>query len=415
MAGTPNVVLGLAGALVLAVLAAHPAVRRIEIRLGMSVLATAGLPFLVLGALLALPSVGVLSPEILADLRPAFNFALAWIGFVIGLQFDLRWLAGLRRGVTSAAFAQSLAAFVVTLAFGALALLAVGVPLSSATIVRDAVILAACAAASAPLGAALITGFTSADAAVDVEAITRIDEVVPLAALALAAALVRPAGVEGSLLPVGAWFILALGVGVAGGIVAYVLLRGAQAESERIALLLGAVALVAGTASHMALPPAALGLMAGAVLANLPLSAPRQVQATMLGVERPLFLILLLVAGAEWRPFEWQGWLIAVVFVLARIVGKRLGALWATRIQPQLPEPGLLAALLMPLSPAAVVVVVSAGALFGGEGNVVFGWAVNAVIVASVLNEVIARALRRGRRALPVTDLLEPRLPGAPG
>lgn len=413
-AGTPNVVIGLAAALILAVLAAHPAVRRIESRLGISVLTAVGLPFLLLGFAFALPTVGVLHPGIVSDLRPAFNIGLAWIGFVIGMQYDARWIAGLPSGNTGAALTQSLATMLVVSAPCALALLALGVPIDSPTLLRDALLLAACAAASAPLAARPVAPFLGGPGADAVGQLTRLSDFLPLLALGLAAAVYRPSNALAAwALPPVAWVILMLGLGGMCGLITWVLLRGARSGVERVALLLGAVALVAGVASHLALPPAAIGLLAGLVLANLPLAERDQLTGQMFDLERPLYLIFLLVAGTLWQPAAWQGWLLAVVFVTTRLVGKRLGALWAWRQWPQLPPPGLLAHALVPLSPVAVIVVVSAMLIFGDAKYPVMQWAVNAVIVGGVLSEILAR-FRRGGPARAADFDLEPRVPGAP-
>ena len=58
-----RVVIGLSAALALAVLAAHPKVREIERRLGITVLLSTGLPFLLIGAIFRQRSVGILTPE----------------------------------------------------------------------------------------------------------------------------------------------------------------------------------------------------------------------------------------------------------------------------------------------------------------------------------------------------------------
>src|SRR3954470_5216078 len=87
-----RVVLGLAFAFILAVAAAHPLVRRIERRLGLTVLLSSGLPFLAMGVVFHLPGVGVLTDDIVKDLRPVLEFGLGWLGFVVGMQFDVREL-----------------------------------------------------------------------------------------------------------------------------------------------------------------------------------------------------------------------------------------------------------------------------------------------------------------------------------
>src|SRR5687767_3002834 len=86
----------------LAALGAHPRVRELERRLGVTVLLSTGLPFLALGLILGLDSINVLGPRTLGDLRPAFEFGLGWIGFVVGMQFDIHKLDRMPRALGSA-------------------------------------------------------------------------------------------------------------------------------------------------------------------------------------------------------------------------------------------------------------------------------------------------------------------------
>src|SRR5262245_60108562 len=95
----PRIVLGLGLALALAVLGNHPKVRALEQRLGVTVLISAGIPCLAMGAIFRLPEVGILTDDILADLQPAFEFGLGWVGFVVGMEFDIRTLDRIPSGL----------------------------------------------------------------------------------------------------------------------------------------------------------------------------------------------------------------------------------------------------------------------------------------------------------------------------
>src|ERR1019366_6374264 len=144
-----RVVLGLACALVLAVLAAHPALRRVERRLGLTVLLSTGVPFLALGVVFRLPAVGVLTDDVVADLRPALEFGLGWLGFVVGMQFDVRELDTLPEKSGAVVLAESAIPLVLTAGACALALFG----LESEWSLRDALVLGACAAPASPIAA----------------------------------------------------------------------------------------------------------------------------------------------------------------------------------------------------------------------------------------------------------------------
>src|SRR5688500_3638172 len=93
-----RVVIALAVAAALAVLGAHPRVRRWERRFGLTVLASSGFPFLILGLLFR--ELGVLTGDVLTDLRPLFEFGLGWIGLTIGTNLNLRRLERLPPSAT---------------------------------------------------------------------------------------------------------------------------------------------------------------------------------------------------------------------------------------------------------------------------------------------------------------------------
>jgi hypothetical protein len=395
----PRVVIGLAIALALAVLGAHPKVRALERRLGVTVLISAGIPFLAMGAIFRLPQVGVLTDDILIDLKPAFEFGLGWIGFAVGMQFDVSSLDNIPEGGGSVIAIETIVPMVTTAALCAIAFLNLGVPFSNVDFARDALVLAACAAPSAAISAEVWSPRIGIRAARLLEEITRVDQVVALVVLGVVAIFFRPPG-EATLwkLPsASAWLLVSLGLGVVLGIVTYVLVRGAKNASEELALLLGAVALSAGMAGYLALSVPVVCAIAGALLANLPMRDKRGLAKVLIDVERPLYLIFLVVVGASWRPGEWQGWVIAPAFVLGRVAGKRLGAIWARRLgaHPDLPSARRLAILLAPQSPISVVAIVSAATLYHGDHEDRVRWAINAVIIGGVLTELFVRILER--------------------
>jgi hypothetical protein len=284
-----------------------------------------------------------------------------------------------------------------------MALIGMGVPWEGNDFARDALVLAACAAPSAPISMEVWQRRVGEKAARMIDEVTSIDEVVGLGVLALVAIYFRPQATEIRwVLPPSAWFLMTLGLGGTLGIISYVLLRGARNAAEELALLLGAVALSAGVAGYLALSVPVICAIAGALLANLPLRDLAGLRATLMTIERPIYLIFLLVVGATWRPGEWQGWVLAPAFVLARVAGKRLGAIWSKRAGPkELPSAGMLALALAPQSPISIVVIVSAATLYQGQGAERVRWAINAVIIGGVLSEFVVRILewRRRRRA----------------
>jgi Kef-type K+ transport system membrane component KefB len=417
--GLLRVVLGIALAFTLAVLAAHPLVRRIERRLGLTVFVSSGLPFLVLGVLFHLPAVGILTDDIVTDLRPALEFGLGWLGFVVGMQFDIRELDALPEKTGTVVFAESAIPFAATFvlclvtligldpfwSFGAIAF---HDPVLASTLrasLRDALALGACAAPAAPIAAVAIARSSGSFAASLVARVTALNDVAGVVVLGLICAFFRPADAYAAWkLPHIAWLFVTLGLGGVLGIVTYVLVRSAKSAPEEMACLLGSVGLSAGMSGYLGISPLVTCCIAGALLANLPYRKMRRaLKETIVQVERPLYLIFLLIAGALWDPTAWQGWVLAPIFVFARVGGKILGAHVAKLAGPEeLPDAGTLGLALAPQSPIAIATIVSYLTLYRPIAPLASNlpWLMTACVGGAVITEVTVQIIVRLRGGL---------------
>jgi Kef-type K+ transport system membrane component KefB len=415
--GLLRVVVGLAGAFVLAVLATHPFFRRLERRLGLTVILSSGLPFLALGVVFRLPSVGILTNEVVSDLRPLLEFGVGWLGFVVGLQFDVRDLDMLPDKTSSVVVAESAIPFFVVAVIAALLLLGLEptqaiwqahtVPDFFRTLskisLRDALALGACAAPAAPVAAVAIARESGGRAAWLVQRITSMNDVAGVFVMALICAFYRPSDDYSTWhLPHVAWLFLTLGFGGLFGILTYLLVRGAQTEAQEMALLLGSTAISAGMSGYLGISPLVTCAIAGALLTNLPYRGMERLRKTMLDVERPLYLIFLLVAGALWDPSAWQGWLLVPFFVLARVSGKVLGAYVGKRLGPEgLPDAATLGLALAPQSPISIATCVAYLTLYNPLNAAgTLSWLMTACVGGAVLTELVVQVVVRIRGGL---------------
>ena len=275
--GLLRVVLGLAAAFILAVAAAHPFVRRVERRLGLTVLVSSGLPFLAMGVVFRLPSVGVLTDDVVSDLRPALEFGLGWLGFVVGMHFDVRELDTLPEETGVVVVVESLIPFVAAALACTIVLIGLDVG-GGGTMhdrvvdsLRDALALGACAAPAAPVAAAALSRSAGSAAASLIARITTLNDVAGVVVIGLICAFFRPTDAMSAWkLPHIAWMFVTLGMGGVLGILTYILVRSAKSQAEEMALLLGAIALSAGMAGYLAISPLVTCAIAGALLTNLP-------------------------------------------------------------------------------------------------------------------------------------------------
>jgi hypothetical protein len=392
-----RVILALTVAVVLAVLGAHPRVMRWERRFGLTVLATSGFPFLLLGLLFR--ELGVLTADLVRDLRPLFEFGLGWIGLAIGTNLDIRRLDRLPRAFAPVIVLASFLPILFAAIACSLTLLWLGV-FPGRGLIRDGLILMACAAVSAPANLELLLRRWRASTQLVLE-VTRIDQVAALTTLAVIAIMFRPdRTVTLWHLPRSGWFLMMLGVGALLGIVIYFLIRNTDDRNEELALLMGGVAFASGMAGYLALAVAAVGAIAGAVLINFPLQNTERIVKTLRDVERPIYFLFLFVVGAAWWPNEWQGWLLGLAFALSRGYGKVVAARIASWREKELPDWQHLSASLMPESSVAIVVLFSAAAIDSSAQTAPVRWAINAVIVGSILTEIAVQAFQRRQRRI---------------
>jgi Kef-type K+ transport system membrane component KefB len=401
-------ILGLLALLALAYLAGHPAVLRWEERLGISQVITAGFPFVVLGVVARHPSVGILNDRVLSELAPLLRLGLGWIGFVVGFRFETRLFQGLPRGAgtvvllsTLLPFAAVVAAFVVLLPL----LTDVGrqLGLNDPVFVRDALILGTAGAMTALPVASLFADRRTLGV---VARIIRLEEMAGVLGLALIAAYFRPQGPEISWqLPGTGWLFLTLGLGTTLGLVVYAILLRPASRAEFLVLTLGSISFAAGAAGYLRISSVVVAFVAGVLLANFPGAYHQRMRDMLLRLERPIYLISLLIIGALWDVGDWRGWVLMPVFMALRLGAKWLAASVTLRtggLELSGEERSALA--VAPIGPLAIAIVVNALLLYpGGSISLI----VSAVIGGGVLTEVFVQLARRvdawRRRRMPAS------------
>ena len=340
--------------------AAHPLVRKLERRLGLTVLLSSGLPFLAMGVVCHLPAVGVLTDDVVKDVRPVLEFGLGWLGFVVGMQFDVRELDGMPPKTGTVVVAESAVPFVLVAVVCFVARVALDPYLvpedllvrrayffgaGGGEALRDALALGACAAPAAPVSAVAIARSAGSVAAQIVGRVTALNDVAGVIVIGLICAYFRPGDAHSTWqLPHIAWLFVTFGMGGTLGILTYVLVRSANTAAEEMALLLGAVGISAGLSGFLGISPLVTCAIAGALLTNLPHKGLTRLKQTMLQVERPLYLIFLLVAGALWDPRAWQGWALTILHGLLII-----GLVYLLKDRPLALIAAILLAVLLPL------------------------------------------------------------------
>ena len=313
--------------------------------LGLAPSLTPAVIFLPVGALLGPRMLGALSPTMLGHLDLAVSVALAIIGMLVGLAFGREVRSAPR--LFAAASLESLVTIAALAATTMYFVRHTGVPIA-APLLLAALALGLCASASSA---------TSADpdsepAAAVATRVADLDDVLPIAGATIISVLLPSvSGRE-------AWMLglAPIGIGVAVGAIGWLLFERAGSGGERAVFVLGTLGMTAGASAYLHVSPLTSGLVAGFCWTIAPGRADRIVQEDLAKVQHPLVVLLLVTAGALWRPTAASIWLLAP-YLLFRLAGKVAGA-WASAGLADA-RPADLAAYLMPPGVLAIAFVLN--------------------------------------------------------
>ena len=292
-----------------------------------------GAEYVVIGFLLGPRVTGLLGAGQVQDLTPIVSLALGWLGMLLGTYFRLPTMALINAAHLRIAFAEALTTFGCALA----ALLAVfhyaaGYPWPEAAV--QAVTLAAVATLSSPAAVDAVTRKSGVRSSIFpvLQLTARIDALVAVAAFGLILAIFHQGQVSLSVRPPTAteWAVINLAVGVASGVLFHLFLgpRGhldeAAGSSRLFVALAGAIVVASGASYYLNLSPIYTNLVLGFILANSG-SAHQDVTRLLLATERPVYLALLIFAGAAWSPTSPELLFIAPLFVIIRLMTRFIG------------------------------------------------------------------------------------------
>lgn len=314
----------------LAFLATHVAYEWLAKKL----LIVSGAEYLVLGVLLGPQVTGLFPPSVGQAFEPILVLGIGWMGISAGMALRLPRLVR----IPSVAYRLSLVESLTTLALvaaGATSALAYAFQQSYADVLLPALILGAIAVASTPAGLDVAYGLSArstrraAPVLRQIEVAHGMDAFVSIVAFGILIAVAHTqVPLMTRALTTTEWVVVTLGIGVVGGALFHLFL-GSERSPDRLFISLGgAVILTSGAASYLQLSPTLAAFVMGIVLANS-LRQPAPVDDVLRSGERPLYYVLLMLAGAAWAPgsnVAW--WLVIMHYVVLRTIAK----LWGTGI-----------------------------------------------------------------------------------
>jgi hypothetical protein len=292
-----------------------------------------GAEYVLLGVLLGPHVTRLLDAPRVEDLTPIVSLAIGWLGMLLGTSFRLPTLALLPADDVRIAFAEAAATFLTAgaILLGVFRWIA-GQAWPDAAV--EAVTLAAVATLSSPAAVdAFVARARRESPLLSVLQLTaRIDALVGVVAFGLILGIIHRGDVaEGVRPPTSTeWAVINLAVGVASGVLFHLFLgrrEGATDPSGTSRLFVataGAIVVASGASYYLNLSPLYTNLVLGFILANSG-AAHRDVTRLLAATERPVYLALLVFAGAAWSPASVDLLFLAPAFVLIRLVARFVG------------------------------------------------------------------------------------------
>ncbi|MBA3345807.1 MAG: hypothetical protein H0T44_11040 [Gemmatimonadales bacterium] len=288
-----------------------------------------GAEYVVIGFLLGPRVTGLLGAGQVQDLTPIVSLVLGWLGMLLGTYFRLPTMALVEGDHLRIAFGEALVTFAAA-GGGLFGMLHYVAGFSGIDAAVMAVTLAAVATLSSPraVDAVVDRARTGARILPILQLTARIDALVAVVAFGLVLAIFHQGDVSPGVRPPTAteWAVINVAVGVASGVLFHLFLgpRGHLDEGRLFVALAGAIVVASGASYYLNLSPIFTNLVLGFILANSG-SAHRDVTRLLLLTERPVYLALLIFAGAAWSPVSADLLFIAPVFVVIRLAARFLG------------------------------------------------------------------------------------------
>lgn len=402
--------------ILLALLGARFSFSTERIPAGPRLLFRTGTHFLFIGVLFGPAVLGLLSTDALTQLYPLLGLGLGWVGLLFGLQLDRETLRQFPLGFHVLAVGQALLTFAIFAAIGWAA--ARGTGIANAEVMTLILAAAATAAVSSPAGIALVsTNFlVRGQLRQCLFFVASLDAVVGLFALQLTYGWLHGTEMTAGFDVGGGafWTLMDLALGLVCGVLFLWLMRLRPGREELVLYLLGISALVGGAALQLQLSPLVAATVMGAVVANFSRDRARVFKALQQW-EKPIYLVLLLLAGAQLRMTTW--WVIPLGFAYfaVRAFGKVLAsALLVQWVPLPFTAPRRLGLGLLPQGGITLAMALSLVLTLGGSGIDVLGYpAVDllfaVIVVGVVLSELTGPLLTHQvlRRAGEITRAVE--------
>ena len=339
---------------------------------------------------------GAVDREVLRQIAPLISLAIGWAGLVYGLQFDLRAMLNSRSGAFTLSAVQAGVTFALVYGVGRWVLAGTGfLGLDPDQASLAALFLGATAAVSSPAAWDLVHRRfpTQGRHSSLLRDGGTIDELVGIFVFGLIFCLFHPAQESplGRPLTPTEWYVLSVLLGAVMGGVFHIFLGEEEDEDHLFLAFTGIIVFSSGAAWYLNLSPLLVSLVLGMVLGNTSRHA-RRVLPVIMRTHKPMVLLLLIFAGALWTSVSWPAFVLSLLYISLRSLGK-LGGGWlaALSIGPSVRRD--LGRGLLGHGEVAVAMALNLRLVYDGA---FVDWVFTAVLVSMILNELWSARLLKG-------------------
>jgi Kef-type K+ transport system membrane component KefB len=388
-----KLLLAIAVIAVVALIGSRLSFYRRRIPLGFTTMLSAGTEYIFIGVLLGAAGFEVIDEAALATLKPAIFFALGWIGFLVGLQFNVKELRKLPHLYFSITAVEALVTFALVATIAAMVLRYLS-DASWPVCLTAALALGSTGCVTSPTPLAIVAHshkLSNVELVGLLRYISGVDGLFSVVFLAIALSIVPFVyGVSTAWYAPLHWLLLSAAAGAIPAFILVALNRARFSHQEFLLYLIGTVMFCAGLAAQMHHSPLVAGLVCGVVTANFCRHRTRALTVVEHS-ERSFYIIMLLLIGASWKPHIDMSLVLMLVYFLSRVVGKVVGAFIGTRIfRPRFRAPRNLGLGLTAEGGLSMAIVVSFSLIHTFEiGN----WLVTVIVFSVLLNDLLSPGL----------------------
>ncbi len=360
-------------------------------------LAVSGIPYILIGVLLGPRVFGFLNEKILFSLEPLISLSLGWAGMLFGIHLRWRNIKRFPANYTLFSAVQGLIAFVI---IGGICLVAYSNLWNEAPrhILEVSLVFAALGCNTTPITIARAVVMHKASGRLThlMQFVSGLDGFWGIFFAGITFALFNPL-VSNWITSNWQWLLLNVLLGILIGLAFVFLVRSKFERDELTLLVIGLVVFASGVGFYLRLSPIFLNMIVGIVIAQFRREAEKTVR--VLGyAETPIYLFLLLFAGALWNINFFSEVAFIGVFIGARFLGKYLGG-WisAKTIDCSFPIPGDVGSMLLSFGGISLAIALNYQLFYGGTpGNLVISAAIIGIIVFDEFAAwLIPRVLKR--------------------